>query len=376
MASIHKRKTPGGLTRFDVRWRPTPDAAERSKTFPTLETAKSYRGQLEAEQARGITFDPRAGKKLFRSYAEEWLSNRRLGIMTKETYADILERHIYPQFGKLAINRITPERVRSWNQTLAARVAATAAKAYRILKAILATAVNDQLIGRNPCTVRGAGQDPVSDRAFVPAEVVFELSVEAHPRLRTMILVAGFGGLRYGELRALRRRHYDASKGTVTIEEAIDKRGRRKDPKTFASRRTVALPRFVLDALDDHVETYVDGSPDSPLFPGEAGGVMSDGWFKKTWTAARKSVGVPTVRFHDLRHTAGTLATQHGATMKEVMSRLGHSTTAAAIRYQRAADSRDQDVADRLDEAFGNPTSEPVAGYSRDEPDEGGEPDS
>jgi hypothetical protein len=48
MASIHKRKTPGGLTRFDVRWRPTPDAAERSKTFPTLETAKSYRGQLEA----------------------------------------------------------------------------------------------------------------------------------------------------------------------------------------------------------------------------------------------------------------------------------------------------------------------------------------
>ncbi len=62
--------------------------------------------------------------------------------------------------------------------------------------------------------------------------------------------------------------------------------------------------------------------------------------------------------------------------MKEVMSRLGHSTTAAAIRYQRAADSRDQDVADRLDEAFGNPTSEPVAGYSRDEPDEGGEPDS
>ena len=115
---------------------------------------------------------------------------------------------------------------------------------------------------------------------------------------------------------------------------------------------------------------------DSPLFPGEAGGVMSDGWFKKSWTAARKSVGVPTVRFHDLRHTAGTLATQHGATMKEVMSRLGHSTTAAAIRYQRAADSRDQDVADRLDEAFGNPTSEPVAGYSRDEPDEGGEPDS
>ena len=67
----------------------------------------------------------------------------------------------------------------------------------------------------------------------------------------------------------------------------------------------------MLDALDEHVETYVDESPDSPLFPGEAGGVISDDWFKKTWTVARKSVGLPTVRFHDLRHTAGTLATMY-----------------------------------------------------------------
>ena len=70
--------------------------------------------------------------------------------------------------------------------------------------------------------------------------------------------------------------------------------------------------------------------------------------------ATRAAVGVKDVRFHDLRHTAGTLATQNGATLKEVMSRLGHSTTAAAIRYQRAADERDREVADRLDEVFGH----------------------
>lgn len=82
-----------------------------------------------------------------------------------------------------------------------------------------------------------------SATALRTGEVVFEL-LGPGDRLRTMILVAGFGGLRYGVFAVLRRRHYDASKGTVTIEEAIDKRGRRKDPKTFASRRTVALPRF------------------------------------------------------------------------------------------------------------------------------------
>ena len=84
---------------------------------------------------------------------------------------------------------------------------------------------------------------------------------------------------------------------------------------------------------------------------------------------------LPTVRFHDLRHTAGTLATQNGATLKEVMSRLGHSTTAAAIRYQRAADERDREVANRLDDVFGarvlEVPSQPLlaapARYPRDE---------
>jgi integrase len=165
-----------------------------------------------------------------------------------------------------------------------------------------------------------------------------------------MILLAGLGGLRYGELRALRDRHYDQRFGTVVVEEAIDKRSRRNGPKTRAGRRTVHLPRFVVDALDQHVKSLRPVTPDDPLLPGPAGGVMSDGWHKREWNAARRRVGVPQVRFHDLRHTAGTLVAQQGATLREVMSRLGHSTTAAAIRYQRAAETRDQELADRLDQ--------------------------
>ena len=353
MASIKRRTTAKGV-RFDVRWRPTPESKEQWKTFPTLEAAKSYRANIEADMARGTVFDPRGGRKLFRAYADDWLEGRRLGPMTRDTYIDLLTRHVYPTFGELPLNKITPELVRQWNRPLADRVPSTAAKAYRTLKAILATAVEDQLIPRNPCAIRGAGQDPITDRTFVPADIVFALADRAHPRLTTMILVAGFGGLRYGELRAIRIRHYDRLRGSVTVEEAIDKRGRRKDPKTAASRREVALPRFVLDVLDEHLLRFVGGDPDGPLFPGEAGGVISDGWFKKHWTEVRQEVGLPGVRFHDLRHTAGTLATQHGATLKEVMSRLGHTTTAAAIRYQRAADERDRQVANRLDDVFGN----------------------
>ena len=133
------------------------------------------------------------------------------------------------------------------------------------------------------------------------------------------------------------------------------------------------LPRFVLDAIDTHLATFVGGDPDGPLFPGEAGGIISDGWFQREWRLAKNALGLPAIRFHDLRHTAGTIASQQGATMNEVVSRPGHSTTSAAIRYQKAAADRDQLIADKLDDFVtglrtaanepGGPA--PVAGFSR-----------
>ena len=133
------------------------------------------------------------------------------------------------------------------------------------------------------------------------------------------------------------------------------------------------LPRFVLDAIDTPLATFVGGDPDGPLFPGEAGGIISDGWFQREWRLAKNALDLPSMHFHDLRHTAGTIASQQGATMKEVMSRLGHSTTSAAIRYQKAAADRDQLIADKLDDfvtglrTAANELAEPapVAGFSR-----------
>ncbi len=318
-------------------------------------------------------FDPRAGKLLFRTYAEEWLAGRRLAPMTRDSYEQYLRRHLYPAFGETPLNRITPAEVRRWHRQLADRLPPSAAKAYRIFRSILATAVDDQLLARNPCAIRGAGNDRVYERPFVPADVVLDLAEAAHPRLRAMILVAGFCGLRYGELRALRVRHYDRLRAVLVVEEAVDKKSRRKEPKTEAGRRRVAVPRFVLDAIDYHLAMYPASSPEAPLFPGEAGGIISEGWFKREWTLARQRVAVRAVRFHDLRHTAGTLAAQQGSTLKEVMARLGHSTTAAAIRYQRAAESRDRELAQRLDAlvvSLSHPSPRDLAGWTRDEIDD------
>jgi integrase len=349
MASIRRLHTTDGI-RYEVRWRPAPGQAERSRRFSAHESAKAFKVQTEAAQSRGVAFDPSGGRIPFRRYAEQWLAGRSLAMTTRDNYTDTLERHVYPTFGATPIGKLTPDEIRRWHRPLRERIPSTASRAYRIMHAILATAVDDDLIPRNPCRIRGAGSDPHTERPFVPAEVVLALADIGHARIRPIILVAGFAGLRYGELRALRLRHYDRLHGTLTVHESIDKRSRRKATKTDSSQRTVTLPRFVLDAIDDHLVAFVSGDPNAPLFPGEAGGIISDGWFQREWRAARAALGLTEVHFHDLRHAAGTIATQQGATMREVMARLGHSTTSAAIRYQKAAADRDRSLAERLDQ--------------------------
>ena len=76
----------------------------------------------------------------------------------------------------------------------------------------------------------------------------------------------------------------------MEVEEAVDKRLRRKAPKTAAGVREVHLPRFVLDAVDAHLAEFADGGPDAPLFAGERGGIISQGWFNREWTSARRAV--------------------------------------------------------------------------------------
>ena len=350
MASIRRLTTSAGAARYEIRWRPAPGQAERSRRFASLETARAFKAQTEAAQTRGVVYNPTGGRVTFRRYAEQWLEGRPLAETTRDNYAETLERHVYPTFAGTPIGKLTADEIRRWHRPLRERIPSTASRAYRIMHAVLATAVDDELIPRNPCRIKGASSDPRNERTFVPAEVVLALADIADRRIRAMILVAGFGGLRYGELRGLRLRHYDRLKATLTVREAIDKRSRRKAPKTESSQRTVVLPRFVLDAIDEHLTEFVVGDPDSPLFPGEAGGIISDGWFQREWRLAKRTLGLPEMHFHDLRHTAGTIATQQGATMKEVMARLGHSTTSAAIRYQKAAADRDQVIADKLDD--------------------------
>jgi hypothetical protein len=132
-------------------------------------------------------------------------------------------------------------------------------------------------------------------------------------------------------------------------------------PKTAAGRRCLALPAELVPELEQHLARWVSPEAAALVFVGEKGGPVRAGVWQKEWDRARRSVGMPELHLHDLRHVAGTLAAAAGAGTKEIMRRLGHATQQAALRYQHATDERDRVLATGLDHLIQAARAEPSA---------------
>ena len=226
----------------------------------------------------------------------------------------------------------------------------TVAKAYRLLHTIMNTAIEDGLIRRNPCRIKGAGQEYSPERPVVPPGTLVKLLDEVPPRYRALLLLATFANLRFGELAGLRRDQLDLDKCLVRVAvstaEMDDGRLIDADPKSRAGTRTVAFPREIVPELRWHLECFAQGEKDGGLvFVGPLGGRLRRSNFRRLWYKAREAVGLPELHFHDLRHTGNTMAAAQGASLRELMERMGHSSTRAALIYLHATRERDQAIA-------------------------------
>jgi integrase len=173
-------------------------------------------------------------------------------------------------------------------------------------------------------------------------------------RFHALVLVAAYTGLRWGELAGLRVKRVDLLHGRITVaEQLLEVRGRLAfgPTKTGAGLRTVTLPTVAAEALAEHLGRYAEGGPDGLVFQAERGGpIRRSNFTRRVWIPATRAAGVEGLRFHDLRHTAATLAVAAGASTRELMVRMGHSSSAAALRYQHVMAGRDAAIAAALDE--------------------------
>jgi integrase len=280
-------------------------------------------------------------------YAQQWLEGRTdLADRTLELYSWLLKRYIEPAFGPSALNEVTPVAVRSWNSGHAKQHPTTAAKAYRLLSSIFRTAVDDELIARNPCQVRGAAVERAPERPIATMLEVGHLADAMPERLRIAVLLAAWCQLRRGEVRGLRRCDIDLVQGVLGVNETrtsmMSGQTVIKAPKTRAGRRIVAIPPNVSIVLADHIDRFVADEPDALIIE------TTNRSLAIAWRRARSVVNRPDLRFHDLRHSGLTWAAETGASLAQLMRRAGHVSQTAAIRYQHATDQRDRVLADAL----------------------------
>jgi integrase len=310
------------------------------------------KGRPTARAARRLDED--LGRQPFGNYARVWLRDHpTMGPRYRETCERNLRLHLV-QLHDVPLRALTPAVVREWHASALRRGGGRTSiqQSYRFLRAVMNTAVRDGAIVKNPCQIAGAGADRAKERPVAsPAEVV--ALVEAiTPRYRAAVLLAAWCGLRRGEVLGLRREDIDLVPGRVTVRRSrveLLATGSAFDaqPKTDAGQRTVTIPPHVLPVLAEHMASWA--GPDR-VFVGRDGRPMRGDAIRQAFDRARRKAGMPGFRFHDLRHTGQTLAAATGATVKDLMRRLGHASPAASYRYLHAVDGRDAEIASALSE--------------------------
>ncbi|MBO3752944.1 site-specific integrase [Streptosporangiaceae bacterium NEAU-GS5] len=358
------RTLPSG--RFQARYL-GPDGIDHPapNTFATKKDGERWLVLKEAEIQRGEWINPSGGKICFGDYAREWIDDRVLRPRTEGLYRGLLKNHLGPFFGNRLLIEIKEADVRRWRkERLGAMGQSTVAKAYQLLKSIMNTAVDDELIRRNPCRIKGAGTPDTPERQTIPLAKVVQLLHAVPDRYRALVLLGTFTTPRWGELAGLHRSCLDLDNGAVHVVGALSELdgGQLLDgpPKSKAGKRVVAIPPEILSALREHLDEYAQ--EDGWVFVGPKGARLRRSSFRRIWNKARDSVGLPALHFHDLRHVGNTLAAANGASLKELMARMGHASTRAALIYLHATQDRDETIAKALGAAYAQAMNGHVSG--------------
>ena len=292
-------------------WRARVHTADGSRvslgSFRTRTEAERVLATAVGEQSKGTFVSPKSGRLAFETYVADWLAHRPgLRPRTFELYESQIRVHLLPTLGKLELGDITPPVVRRWYSGMMKKPGTgpvTSAKVYRLLRTILNTAVEDDLIAKNPCNIKGAGIEQSPERPVATVAQGAQLADAIEPRYRALVLLATYATLRYGELFGLQRKHIDLGRRLVMVEQQVSHLASGElvigPPKTAAGRRVVSLPKSLIPEIQRHLDEFVDAADDAWIFRGPTGVVPRKSNWSVLWRRVTTIVGVEGLHLHD-----------------------------------------------------------------------------
>lgn len=360
------RKLPSG--RFQASYlAPDGKRLNAETTFDTRGDANTWLSMRQAElvEHRWMPPAPKVSTETFGEYAARWITTRELKPRTRVEYRRLLNRQILPTFADQLLTQIDRDFIRNWYADLDPTMPTRRAHSYALLRTILGSAVDDELIAINPARIKGAGSTKRVHK-IRPATIPELTAIidNMPPKYALMIMLAAWCQLRFGEIAELRRKDIDLDELTIRVRRGLtwvnDDDGKPSypvigDPKSDAGIRDVTIPPHLVPMIEDHLRDHAWPGPDGLLFYSLQNRSMQHSTLYDVYMPARAKAGRPDLRFHDLRHTGATLTALAGGTIAELMQRLGHSTPQMAMRYQHVADGRQAELAAKLSE-FANAT--------------------
>lgn len=291
-----------------------------------------------------------------KEYIEKCIQERDSAESTK--YLDRLhaKNRIYPVLGDMPITELTPALVRAWWAGMGSKYPTARRHAYAVLRKVCNTAVEDKLLAENPCRIELKAA-PERDVEAITPEQLDIVAGEVFEHYRVAVYILAWTSLRFGELIELRRKDIvdDGETMTFRVRRSAKRVGEKievGDTKTARSKRPVTVPPHVAAMVREHMadRSKMNKGPEALLVTTTQGKRLSKSAFTRSLKKGYRKIGRTDLRIHDLRAVGATYAAQAGATTKELMVRLGHTTPRMAMKYQMASEARDVEIARRMSE--------------------------
>jgi len=316
--------------------------------FRRKEAEAALQAQL-TDSRRGAAARVRT-RVTFADAALEWLRHgeheRGLKASTLKDYHSMVHRHLIPAFGRARLEDVSAKRIERWRSEWLAEHGhhRQAVKLLTILHGIFERARREYGLDDNPAAEVERLRDRYDKTAFdfySPEEVLALVRAAASEQDGAMYLTAAFSGLRRGELVALRWRDVDFEQRAIRVQGSFSF-GEVVTPKS-GKGRSVPMVVDVATQLARLSQRERFTGPDDPVFPGVTGDHLDASALRRRFAAARKAAALRPLRFHDLRHTFGSLAINR-ASIVQVQAWMGHAdvqTTSRYLHHKSRADEAD-----------------------------------